>query len=124
MRWFRAWGRSLAATVLVSLSLVSAGAAALHGSACHDAECAIRVVEHDASAHAFENAQSSSDEPPLHCVLCHWTRSFRPSTGSNHHGFVVESRDVRFHVTDVAVPHVCPAAQPPLRSPPASPAFA
>lgn len=124
LQWFRARGRSLAATALLSLSVMGGLSSAPHPSDCHDSECAVRVVAHDASAHVFQRAAPVADAHPLHCVLCHLTRTFRPNTNSTIQAPSVDRRDVRTSVTVVSVARVFPAAQPPLRSPPVSPALA
>jgi hypothetical protein len=78
------------------------------------------VVAHDASGHGL-GTPSSDQEPPRHCAICHWSRSFRPLTQIAFLGF--SSVDaVRLVGVDVfTAARSCLAAQPPLRAPPTSP---
>lgn len=119
LQWFRARVRIVAGAVLVSLAGLGGLSTAAHGADCHDEDCGIIALRHDPSTHAIGAAGSAADHP-LHCILCHWTRSFRPSTESADHiarPLAGESR--RYH--DVSgTPSQRQAAQPPLRSPPAA----
>ena len=78
LQWFRARARSVGATALLSLVTLTVGSALPHPDDCHDAMCAV-VVPHDPSAHSIGRTDTSHDNRPLHCVLCHWTRIVRPT---------------------------------------------
>jgi hypothetical protein len=80
--------------------------------------CVSIEVPHDPSAHSISRG-SSTEERPLHCVLCHWTRIVRPSTATAHYIAPAVERDVRIPIDVVRAQSFC-AAQPPLRAPPTS----
>jgi hypothetical protein len=122
LQWFRARARSVGATALLSLVTLSVGSALPHPDDCHDAFCAV-VVPHDPSAHSIGRADTSNDDRPLHCVLCHWTRIVRPSANTAHHIAPVVERNARSFVNIVRSPQSVVAAQPPLRAPPTSPSL-
>jgi hypothetical protein len=88
-----------------------------HGSDCHDDQCALITLTHDPSAHRIGTIAPDPSHP-LHCVLCHWMRSVRPSTEPVHHLARPVSDDVRVHTEVRGVVSLVQAAQPPLRSPP------
>jgi hypothetical protein len=101
------------------VSLVGLGglSSAAHGADCHDDDCAVALLDHDPSSHVIGNGSADSAHP-LHCILCHWTRSSRPSTESVHHVARPLTEDV-LPQTEVRVAlSLVQAAQPPLRSPP------
>jgi hypothetical protein len=120
LQWFRARARSIAATALVSLATLSVWSATPHQDDCHDAVCASIVVPHDPSSHSIGRDTSTTDRP-LHCVLCHWTRTSRPSATVAHHLAPAVDRTVRILADLVRAPQTFVAAQPPLRAPPSSP---
>jgi len=115
--------RPVAATVLVWLAVVGGWSLAGHASGCHDADCGVALVAHDASAHAFKAPRPGGTPNGDHCFLCHAARTFRPPVTSTHVLPSAAGQDVRVHLADVRVVRGTSAAQPPLRSPPAS-AFA
>jgi hypothetical protein len=119
LQWFRARARSVGATALLSLVALSVGSALPHQDDCHDAICSV-IVPHDPSAHSIGRADTSHDDRPLHCVLCHWTRNVRPSTNAAYHLTPAVDRTVRFLIDVVVAPEAFVAAQPPLRAPPSS----
>jgi hypothetical protein len=122
LQWFRTHARSIASTALVSLATLTVWSAAPHQDDCHDALCVSVVVPHDPSAHSIGRSTSESD-PPLHCVLCHWTRIVRPSTSPSYHLAPSLEPNVRILVDIVRAPQYVVAALPPLRAPPSSPAL-
>jgi len=71
--WFRRRARSTALVVLWSLTALAGLAASPHAIDCDD-EPGTAVSAHNPDGHAI-GAVRTSDEP-LHCVLCHWIRSF------------------------------------------------
>src|SRR6185295_18544287 len=97
LQWFRARARSVGATALLSLVTLTVGSALPHPDDCHDAMCAV-VVPHDPSAHSIGRTDTSHDNRPLHCVLCHWTRIVRPTATVAHHLTPAVDRTVRFFV--------------------------
>jgi len=124
LHWSRSHLRALAATVLVSLSTLGAWSLAVHELDCYDLDGAPAFVSHDASAHAFRSPAPAESDHPLHCVLCHWTRSFAPRV----HGVTLAPHVAR-QIVAVPAPLARLAsafadAQPPLRGPPATPFFA
>jgi hypothetical protein len=119
LQWFRARARPVAATALLSLATLTVWSGSPHQDDCHDAVCAI-VVPHDPSAHSV-GRDSSSNERPLHCVLCHWTRVVRPTPSTAHDLAPAVEDNVRFLVDLFTAPQANFAAQPPLRAPPSSP---
>ena len=124
LQWFRARARSVGAVALLSLVTLSVSSAMPHrDDDCHDAICAV-VVPHDPSAHSIGRDDTSHNDRPLHCVLCHWTRIVRPSATSAFHLAPAVDRTVRFLFDVVRAPEAfLAAAQPPLRAPPSSPAL-
>ena len=121
LRWFRFHASRIAIAAMVSLATVGASAVSPHEDDCHDAACRAMAVEHDAAAHSMGAPPTGADGHPLHCLVCHWARSFRPPP------------EARVVTTQAAEPGTClpcefftasagaPVAQPPLRSPPSSP---
>jgi hypothetical protein len=121
LAWYRARVRGLAALLLVSLATLGASTAAPHQDDCHDALCVSSVVTHDPAAHSFEGPPAP-DEHPLHCIVCHWIRAFKPSIEATSVSAASIPDVVLVHPEFFSTPGTFPAAQPPLRSPPASPA--
>ena len=122
LKWFRLSKRYTAVVVLASLASLGISLAGPHDDECHDAECFAAIV-HDASDHQIAADPSRDHAPPLHCLVCHWARSFRPHSEM---AFVAAPVAVTGPWTNVEIytaAPVAPAAQPPLRSPPASPAL-
>jgi hypothetical protein len=120
LRWFRARARLAAAALLVSLGTLGASAALPHEDDCHGELCTLPAAPHDPSQHSLQHATSPGDHT-LHCVICHWTRLHRPSVEVVRQFAPSIERHDRVIVDAVAVAPVFPAAQPPLRSPPAAP---
>ena len=119
--WFRACARRVAAAMLVSIIALGGSMASPHAEDCHDAACGPVVALHDASAHAFRAAGQDASAHPLHCLVCHWARSFRPHTEIRFVSAPAIQASVRIHAESFTVAPVTTVAQPPLRSPPASP---
>ena len=80
LSWFRERSRSIASAALFALVTLTISSAAPHPDDCHDADCAL-TLPHDPSGHSIGRSQESSEQP-IHCVLCHWTRSVRPTPGT------------------------------------------
>jgi hypothetical protein len=113
--------RTLAAAVLVSVSALGAWSTFAHGLDCFDHDDAVvAVVVHDASAHVFSSAAPADEDRPIHCVLCHWTRTFGPSVQSVSAVPSLVDRTVAIPVDDATAPRLLATAQPPLRAPPSA----
>lgn len=123
LAWYRTRARGLACLLLVALMSLGAASVARHDDDCHDTLCITSVVPHDASAHQVQ-AAVTPDDHQLHCIVCHWIRGFKPALESTR--FLAPSipDDVLVHLEFFSTPATFPAAQPPLRSPPVSPATA
>jgi hypothetical protein len=118
MYWFRARAQQIAGALLVSVVALGGSMAAPHVDDCHDAACAPVPVSHDADAHAFRGAPDGGGAHPLHCLVCHWARSFRPNTEVRFVTLPSVQAGIRVHVESFTAAHVTTVAQPPLRSPP------
>jgi len=120
LRWFRTKGRPLAVAVFVLLSALGASNVASHGADGHD-EHGLRLVVHDASAHAFTSGSTAALEDDLHCVLCHLTRAARrPSLHASALAPAPRSQVMVSRGPVARVASAFPAGEPPLRSPPVS----
>ncbi len=117
MHWFRLHASRIATVAMLSLVSVGLSAAGPHQDDCHES-CQPLAVEHDASAHRV-TAPAGADDQPLHCLVCHWTRSFRPRTEARVVTAPAVEPGVPLHVEFVTAAVSAPVAQPPLRSPPA-----
>jgi hypothetical protein len=124
LSWFRSTAPGVAATLLLSLAALGRSFYGPHPADCHDADCGAIFIAHDASAHRVTAAPAAADTHPLHCLVCHWARSFRPrvevrflTAPAAQAGFVV-------HIEYFTASARARAAQPPLRSPPSSPDLA
>ena len=113
--------RALAATTLVLVSVLGAWSTVAHGLDCHDRDGAPALVVHDASAHAFRNTAPPDSQRPVHCVLCHWTRTFGPGVQTVSVAPTVVSRSLALPAGETAQARLVAAAQPPLRAPPSAP---
>ena len=72
LRWFRPRARITALAVLWSMTALAGLSALPHEVECADEPEAVAV--HRAGGHAIGAVRTSGD--PLHCLLCHWIRSF------------------------------------------------
>ena len=121
LNWFRRHASRIAATAIVSLTAVGGSALTPHQDDCHDAVCRAMAVEHDASAHRIGGPSTESDIHPLHCLVCHWARSFRPRAEAKFLLTPAGEAGTAVHVAFFTVARSTQVAQPPLRSPPLSP---
>ena len=122
LSWFRERSRSIAAAALLALITLTISSAAPHPDDCHDADCGL-TLPHDPTGHSVGRPQESSGQP-IHCVLCHWTRSVRPTT-ENAPLFAPSLGDnVDVSVDVVITPSQTFLAQPALRGPPVTPSLA
>jgi hypothetical protein len=118
LSWFRSRARALAALVFVSLAAFGASTLKPHEDDCHDSACLSTFVVHDPAAHSWEGPASHDEEHSLHCVVCHWIRSFKPALVVTQFLAPSAADAPRLLTRFVAAPSPFPAAQPPLRSPP------
>jgi len=121
MHWFRGCARRIAATLLVSVIALGGSMAAPHEDDCHDSACHPGAVPHDASAHAFSAPNQAEASHPLHCLVCHWARSFRPYITATFVATPAAYTGICIHLDLITVARRAQVAQPPLRSPPSSP---
>jgi hypothetical protein len=123
LAWYRDRARAVAGALLMTLASLAAATGTRHHDDCHDAVCLTAVVPHDAASHSFEGPPVPDDHP-LHCVICHWIRGFKPAAHAIHAGAPSIPDAALVHAPFVGTPASFPAAQPPLRSPPVPPARA
>jgi hypothetical protein len=123
LRWFRIHATRITLATLCALASLGASSVLPHGDDCHDIVCLPMTVEHDADAHRFVAPPTGVDAPHLHCLVCHWLRSFRPQTETRVL-FVSGAEAGAVHYIDsFAASLAAPAAQPPLRAPPVAPSL-
>ena len=116
----RARTSSVAAALLVSLLSLQLPHTADED---HDSHASAVLFAHDPSTHAVGNPAPGNEAPPLHCVVCHIARSFRPQTAASSLPLPVVSISTLVHIEVFTAARPSVVAQPPLRSPPASPLF-
>ena len=121
LHWFRAKASSIAVTAMLSMAVVSGAAVVPHEDDCHDAACRAIAAEHNPSAHRVGATPVDEDNHPLHCLVCHWVRAFRPNAESRVVSSPATHAAASISIDVVTVSGRAPVAQPPLRSPPASP---
>jgi hypothetical protein len=117
LRWH---ARETAAALIVAIAALSLP----HSLDPHHDADNHGVVIHDASGHRIGGPESTQDDHPLHCLACHLARSSRLRPD----GVQLGQPDPQ-PATLVRAPSSSKAsgpshAQPSLRAPPASPAFA
>jgi hypothetical protein len=122
LSWFRERSRSIAGAALLALVTLTISSAAPHPDDCHDAECSV-TLPHDPNGHSVGRPQESSGQP-FHCVLCHWTRSIRPTPETAPFFAPAVAEDVRAAIDVFTAPAQPFLAQPALRGPPATPGLA
>ena len=71
----------VAVAVLVSLTTLGLPHAIGPG---HDADCDIIIVAHDASAHQIHADRTGDTTDTVHCLACHWARSFKPRSDTTY----------------------------------------
>ena len=121
LQFVRARTSSVAAALLVSLLSLQLPHTA---DADHDSHGSLVLFAHDPSTHALRGTEPGDGAPPLHCVVCHIARSFRPQTDTPSLPVPVVSTGTHVHLDVSTAARPAVVAQPPLRSPPASPVFA
>ncbi len=118
LQWFRAHAARIAAVTMVWMAMVGASAIVPHEDDSHDTYAS--VVTHDHSAHRVEAAGSDVESHPLHCVVCHWARAFRPRTEARIASLPATDAGIRLPIEFFSISATAPVSQPPLRSPPTS----
>jgi hypothetical protein len=111
---------SVARTVLLALLAATASQVlAIHTPDEHDIAWVPSVaVPHDESAHQITAPTADDAAHPLHCLVCHWARAFKPvQSALAHQGPVLEPR-AALHFAALPAPTTLVAAQLTLRSPP------
>lgn len=111
--------RRVTAHLLCAVLLVTSVASLAHARSDHDPDCAPFLTLHDASAHTIGAGTETPEAPPVHCLACHWARSFRPRVETAYVEAPAAQSDVRLLVEAAPVAWASPVSQPPLRSPPA-----
>ncbi len=115
----RARTSSVAAALLLSLLSLQLPHTA---DADHDSHGSL-VFAHDASTHALRETVPDDGAPPLHCVTCHLARVSRPKCDGLTLPVPAVSSGIRITIEVFTAARPAVVAQPPLRSPPASPVF-
>lgn len=118
--WLRAGRSWVAAALLLCLATATVSQALpAHADDDHHVECTNPSVgPHDESAHRLNGARTPHEPHPLHCLVCHWARTFRPLGPSvSHEAPRLEIR-AALHFTELPAPAVILPAQLTLRSPP------
>jgi hypothetical protein len=118
LSWFRERSRSIACAALLALLTLTISSAAPHPDDCHDADCGL-ALPHDPSGHSIDKPQESSGQP-IHCVLCHWTRSVRPTPETAPFFAPALAENVKGVIDVFITPSQIFLAQPALRGPPAT----
>jgi hypothetical protein len=118
LKFVRTRSSSVAAALLVSLLSLQLPHTA---DADHDSHGSLALFAHDPSTHALRDTVPDDGTPPLHCVVCHIARSFRPQTDRPSLPVPVVSSGTLVHIDVFTAARPAVVAQPPLRSPPASP---
>ena len=112
--------RATIAGVLCAALLLTSFSSAIHACDDHDSDCASpSVAAPDGSAPTVSASESTTDGQPVHCLVCHLSRSFRPRGETTLVSApAVTPRPLRFVDTALIIRNF-PVSQPPLRSPPA-----
>jgi hypothetical protein len=124
LQWFRARASCIAAVAVLSMAVVGGSTVVPHEDDCHDTACRAIAVEHNAAAHRIGSTSADDGSHPLHCVVCHWVRAFRPRTEARIVSLPASDTGVSIPAAFVTISGRAPVAQPPLRSPPSSPSAA
>jgi hypothetical protein len=122
LRVFRGQALAISSAVLLSLAAATISQTLLaHTPDEHDIGWApLRAVPHDESAHQLGAAQTSDSPHPLHCLVCHWVRAFRPLRSALAHQAPDLERRASLHFGALPAPTTLVTAQLTLRSPPST----
>jgi hypothetical protein len=122
LRVLGAKARAIAGLLLVSLA--AGGSSQLlpgHAAEGHDLACVPGVaLPHDESAHRLAADTRGESDHPLHCLVCHWARSFRPAGATVKQPAPALASRPFVHIDIVPAPTAAVSAQLQPRSPPAS----
>ena len=118
----RGQASSIAAIVLLALLTATISQAlASHTPDEHDIGWTPSVaVPHDESDHRLTAAQPGESTHPLHCLVCHWVRSFRPLRSALAHQAPDLEPRASLHFGALPAPTTLVTAQLTLRSPPSA----
>ena len=119
LKWFRVRASSIALVAMFSMAAVGGSAVVPHEDDCHEACPA--SAGHNPAAHRIGGKSVDADSHPLHCLVCHWVRAFRPRTEARIVSAPSTETAVNVYIEIVSVSGRAPVAQPPLRSPPPFP---
>lgn len=131
LRWVRNQSANIAAVLLLSLLTASASEALpSHAEAGHDDHdlagvgLSFAAGPHEETDHELRANVPSDAAHPLHCLVCHWARAFRPLASPS--AEIAPTVEARYHVHLSVIPTPRGVAPPQLslRSPPASPSVA
>lgn len=113
---------SIAATVLLALLTATVSQTlASHTPDEHDIGWTRPVaVPHDESDHRITAGQPGDSTHPLHCLACHWVRSFRPLRSALAHQAPDLEPRASLHFGALPAPTTLVTAQLTLRSPPSA----
>jgi hypothetical protein len=107
--------------MLCVVLLVTSVTSLVHAGDDHDPDCTLTgFVLHDASNHTIGASDTEQQEPPVHCLACHFGRSFRPRVETTYLSAPAIEAGARLLVEATPVSWASPTSQPPLRSPPVS----
>jgi hypothetical protein len=114
--------RQIAATLLCSLlATIVSQALPAHGLASHDSACLTALeLAHDESSHRLSAPLTTSERHPLHCLVCHLARTFRPSPQIDRQSAPDLEPRAAVHVVSAPAPRAVDAAPLSLRAPPSS----
>ena len=106
----------------LAIALGTAGAPLqmlLHGGDAHDLGCALLVEPpHDASAHRLQSAAAPDATRDVHCVACHWARSFSANHVESHGHHTAFDAHLPSHLYGFAFVSSAVPPQLPSRAPP------
>jgi hypothetical protein len=121
LSWFRTHASRIAALAMVALAAVGASAASPHLDDCHDSACLALAAESNDDASRVVAPPADDDLHSLHCLVCHWARSFRPQIEASVVSTPGAGISAAHQVEFVTASGAARAVQPPLRAPPVSP---
>ena len=123
LQWFRVRASAIATAAIAAMAVVGGAAVVPHDDDCHDAACAL-AGDRGTAVNRISAPSVEEDGHPLHCLVCHWVRAFRPNAEARIVSTPATNAGIRLHVEILRFSGRAPVAQPPLRSPPPSPSAA
>ena len=120
LRSLRSRASSVVTTVLLALLTATVSQVlASHTPDEHDIGWTSPLaVPHDESEHRITASQPSDTTHPLHCLVCHWARAFRPLRSALAHQAPDLEPRASLHFGALPAPTTLVMAQLTLRSPP------